>query len=255
MARVTPSGLIEDISGRVGGVIFSSWKGVTYAKAIAKSVRNPATVDQVLVRNALAFFSKRFFDDLTDNQRGEWEQFAQEQAGAAKSQQVQGGFGSRVIPKRQYNRSGYNWYVAINVRMVKALGVAHYGAPLDDAPLGVTAPTQVALNGVTYRAEIGDFQIDFTTPQDFGGDDAVSVALWVLANFGYARIQAQFGMDTPGQNFPETGWNNMKVQRATITFPLPDGLYAFQMDAMGTTHGLIGPPSEIVKVGAKYAPV
>lgn len=255
MARITPSALVDDIKGSLGGVTFSSWKGMSYVKSRAKSVRNPATADQVLIRNGMTFFSRRYYDDLSDAQRAAWDQYAQEVGGAARSESVQGGFGSRVVPQRQFTRSGYNWYVALNVRMLKAFGIAHFAAPLDDAPLGVTPPSQPALNGVTYRADVGDFQIDFTNPVSFGGDTEVSVAIWVLPNYAYARVQAQFNMDTPGQNFPATGLNAIKIQRAAIAAPLPDGLYAFQMDAVGKTYGLVSPPSEIKKVGAKHVPV
>jgi hypothetical protein len=84
MARVTPSALVDDIKGSVGGVTFSSWKGMTYVKAKAKSVRNPATEAQVEIRNGMVFFSRRFFDVLTDRQRAGWDVLAQEQASAER---------------------------------------------------------------------------------------------------------------------------------------------------------------------------
>lgn len=252
MARITPSALVDDIKGSVGGVTFSSWKGLSYVKAKAKSVRNPATSDQVAIRNGMTFFSRRFFDELTDDQRAAWDQYAQEVAGAERSDQVQGGFGSRVVPARQFQRSGYNWYIAINVRLVKELGVAHYTAPIDDAPLGQTPPSQPAWNGVTYDPANGWFAMTWTMPQDFGHAENLKVAVWVLANFAYARVQVSVDADTEGALFGPLNLVVLKVQRTTLGLPLPDGLYAFQLDAVGVENGLVSPPSEIVKVAAKY---
>lgn len=255
MARITPSALVDDIKGSVGGVTFSSWKGLSYVKAKAKSVRNPATQDQVAVRNAMTFFSRRYYDDLTDAQRAEWDQYAQEVAGAERSDQVQGGFGSRVVPQRQWQRSGYNWFVAINVGLVTALGVDHYAAPIDDAPLGQTPPSQLVFTDLTYDNTTGKFSWSAIAPQDFGHATSVRMRVWVLPNFGYARIQLQGTLDTEGAALGPADLDALIIQRTTLTAPLPDGLYAFQLDCVGIQNGLVSPPSEIVKVAAKFVGV
>lgn len=255
MAKVTPSALVEDISGSVGGVTFSSWKGVSYAKAKAKSVRNPATQAQDQVRMSMTFFARRWGDDLTDAQRAEWDQYAQEQAGAAKAQAVQGGFAARLVPKRQYNRSGYNWYVGINVRMRKEVGVAIYGAPIDDAPLGITPPSAPTFTTVTYDNAIGKFVWDAVAPQDFGHATTVRVSLWGLPNYGYTRVQKAIVTVAEAEVIAAEDIDTWEIQRATLAVPLPDGIYAFQMDAVGIQTGLVSPPSEIVKVQAKFVGV
>lgn len=255
MARVTPSALIDDISGSIGGVTFSSWKGMTYVKGKAKSVRNPATQSQVAVRNAMTFFSRRYFDDLTDNQRGEWDQYAQETAGAERSDKVQGGFGARVVPQRQFNRSGYNWYIALNVRLVRVLGAPHYAAPIDDAPLGQTPPSQPTLSSVTYAAATGKFEFTAVGPQDLGHATKVWWQLWILPNFAYARGQNGGFVEAGGAAIGPLDQDFLFIQRAQLDAPLPDGLYAFQMDCVGEQNGLFSPPSEIVKVAAKYVPI
>lgn len=255
MARVTPSSLIEDIKGSIGGVTFSSWKGLSYVKAKAKSVRNPATGVQVQIREAMTFFSRRYFDDLTDGQRAAWDQYAQEIAGAARSQQVQGGFGSRVVPKRQFNRSGYNWYIAINVRMRREVGVAIYTAPIDDAPLGQTPPGAPSFNGVTYDDTTGKFIWAGHAPQDFGHATTVRVSLWGLPNWGYARVQKAVVTLAENEVIGPTDIDTWDIQRGQLALPLPDGLYAFQMDAVGLQNGLVSPPSAIVKLAAKFVGV
>ncbi len=255
MARITPSALIDDIKGSVGGVTFSSWKGMSYVKAKAKSVRNPATVAQVAIRSAMTFFARRFFDDLTDAQRAEWDQYAQEVASAERSDQVQGGFGARVVPQRQFQRSGYNWFLAINVRLVKELGVAHYAAPIDDAPLGQTPPSVPVLTGVTYEDDVGRFLFDFVDPQDFGHATSLKIGVWVLPNWGYGREQASLDSIAEGSVRAGNVLATLEIQRATLAVPLPDGLYAFQLDCVGVQNGLVSPPSAVVKVAAKFVGV
>lgn len=254
MARVTPSALIDDIKGSVGGVTFSSWKGLTYVKAKAKSVRNPATQAQVQVRNGMAFFSRRYFDTLSDVQRAGWDILAQEQASAERSDQVQGGFGQRVIPKRQFQRSGYNWYIAINVRLLKEIGAGHFAAPIDDAPIGQTPPSQAVITSVIYDSGVGNFSLTAVAPQTFGDADQVKCALWVLPNYAYAREQAVYEAGNPAEAIGPVDIDVLYIQRAVLTEPLPDGIYSFQMDAVGIQNGLFSPPSEIVKVRAKFVP-
>lgn len=255
MARITPSALVDDIKGSVGGVTFSSWKGMSYVKAKAKSVRNPATKDQVVVRNAMTFFSRRFFDDLTDAQRAGWDQYAQEVASAERSDQVQGGFGARIVPQRQFQRSGYNWYIAINVRLVKELGKPHFAAPIDNAPIGQTPPSQPVWTSVVYDPLTGTFELNAVAPQTFGSATSLKVAIWVLPNWGYAREQRVWDAGTEGEALGPMTVNGLWIQRAALGAPLPDGIYAWQMDAVGVQNGLVSPPSSVVKVGAKYAPV
>ena len=252
MARITPSALIDDIKGSIGGVTFSSWKGMSYVKAKAKSVRNPATEDQVLIRNGMTFFARRYFDDLTDNQRAIWDQYAQEVAGAERSDQVQGGFGSRVVPQRQWNRSGYNWFIALNIGLLQALGVAHLSAPIDDAPLGQSPPSQPSFTALTYDNVLGVFESAGLAPADFGHATSLKLRFWVLPNWGYARIQQRIDLATEGAPFGPTQMSTMKIQRAVLPAPLPDGLYAFQADCVGIQNGLYSPPSDIIKVAAKF---
>lgn len=252
MARITPSALVDDIKGSVGGVTFSSWKGLSYVKAKAKSVRNPATEAQVQIRNGMTFFSRRFFDDLTDRQRHIWDQYAQEVASAERSDQVQGGFGNRVIPKRQFQRSGYNWFLAMNIRLLKEIGDAHFAAPLDDAPLGQTPPSQPAWTSVTYDPAVGRFSLTFVGPQTLGHATNLKVAIWVLPNWGYAREQMVFDANAPAQLIGPWNMDQIHIQRTAIQLPLPDGIYGFQMDAIGVENGLLSPPSEIRKVRAKF---
>ncbi len=255
MARITPSALVDDIKGSVGGVTFSSWKGLSYVKAKAKSVRNPATADQVQIRTAMTFFSRRYYDDLSDAQRAAWDQYAQEVAGAERSDQVQGGFGSRVVPKRQFQRSGYNWFIAINVRLVRELGAPAFAAPIDNAPLGQTPPTQPVWDSVTYDDTVGKFAIAYHSPVDFGHAEHVLVGVWVLPNFAYAREQVSYESGAENEAVGPLDLATLKIQRATLTVPLPDGLYSFQLDCVGKENGLVSPPSDIIKLAAKFVGV
>ena len=252
MARITPSALVDDISGSVGGVAFSSWKGMTFVRSKARSVRNPATAAQIRVRSGMTFFARRFFDVLTDNQRAAWDQFAQEMASAERSDQVQGGFGARVVPKRQFQRSGHNWYVGVNVRVVRQIGPIHYGTPIDDAPIGETAPSQPVLDSVVYDEAAGKFVVTLHTPQDFGSASMVLIGGWVKPSWGVPIMQLSAGVVVEGMQIGPFDVTSLLIPRGTVESPLPDGVYAFQLDAAGRTNGLCSPPSRIVIVQAKF---
>jgi hypothetical protein len=252
MAKVTPSPLVERLSGSVGGVTFSNWKGTSYVKSKARSVRNPATEDQVAIRDALTVFARRWFDVLTDAQRAAWDQYAQETASADRGDQVVGSLGVRVVPQRSFQRSGYNWFIGLNCRLVKQYGDTALSAPVDDAPLGVTPPSQVILRDCVYDNVTGKFTFGFRTPATFGGESHVMVSLWVLPNFAYARQQFSQEVDTPNAPSAPTDLTTLQIQNASLGLPLPDGVYRFQMDGVGKEHGLLCPPSEIITVKAAY---
>lgn len=252
MARITPSALVDDIKGSVGGVAFSSWKGNTTVRSKARSVSNLATEAQAGMRDALGYFTKRYFDDLTDGQRAEWDQFAQEMAGAERADKVQGGFGKRVVPKRQWQKSGHGWYVGINVRFIRSYGVSFFRAPIDDAPLGQTPPSQPMIVSVVYDSVNGRFKITFKSPQDFGHANRLRIEWWIKPNWGKARLQKGVVSDVEGQDFVTLDVVTLSIPRGLLTLPLPDGSYAFQLDAVGKENGLVSPPSNIVIVQAKF---
>ncbi len=252
MARITPSALVDDIKGSVGGVTFASWKGITIVRSKARSVRNPATADQLLIRRALAFYSKRYFDDLTDAQRAAWDQYAQEVASAERSDQVQGGFGKRVVPQRQFQKSGHGWYISINVGMTRRFGTFNPGTFMDEAPLGQTPPSQPMIVDLFYQEGLGRFQVTHINPEDFGHASKVRVALWIKPSWGKPRIQGVSRFDTPGEEIGPRIVQTLPIPRAILERPLPDGVYAFQMDAAGEENGLLSPPSNIVIMQAKF---
>ena len=48
------SGIFSGVSGKVGGLIGSSWKGIAYLKQMPQSVANPQTAKQVAQRTKMA---------------------------------------------------------------------------------------------------------------------------------------------------------------------------------------------------------
>lgn len=252
MARITPSALVDDIKGSVGGVTFTSWKGMTFVRSKARSVRNPATAQQIRVRSGLTYFGRRYFDELSDAQRAAWDQYAQEAASAERSDKVQGGFGSRVVPKRQFQRSGHNWYVAINAGLVRRWGDLQYGSPIDDAPLGQTAPSQPVLDSVVYDGAVGKFVVTLHSPQDFGSAAMVLIGGWIKPNWGLPLLQQSVGVAFENFQIGPFDLTSLLIPRGAVGLPFPDGVYAFQLDAVGLQNGLYSPPSRVVIVGAKY---
>ena len=51
---VIKQGILGGFSGRVGGVVGSSWKGIAYMKTLPLSVANPKTAAQVAQRNSFS---------------------------------------------------------------------------------------------------------------------------------------------------------------------------------------------------------
>ena len=64
MATLSPKSILGTISGRIGDVVFSSWKGIPYIRAKAVSIKNPKTQAQLDQRAKFSTIMK-FLKPLT----------------------------------------------------------------------------------------------------------------------------------------------------------------------------------------------
>lgn len=80
MAKI-PQGILGGLSGRIGGVIGSSWKGINVVKTRPLSVANPRTVPQVKQRNKFSSVVKFGSEILADFIKPYWDRFAVKQSG------------------------------------------------------------------------------------------------------------------------------------------------------------------------------
>lgn len=110
---------LGEISGRMGGVVFSKNKGGNYIKNFTRQ-NNPATSAQSIARATLVNFCARWAG-LTETQRAGWR---------ALSLEVYDRFGNaRML-------TGRNLYISLNANL-KAISATQ----IDDAPLDTTPPT------------------------------------------------------------------------------------------------------------------
>lgn len=80
MAKI-PNGILGGVSGKIGGVIGSSWKGINVVKTRPLSVANPNTVPQQTQRKKFTGVTKFASDILSDFVKPYWDRFAVKASG------------------------------------------------------------------------------------------------------------------------------------------------------------------------------
>lgn len=153
MAIMRAGALAGQLSGRVGGVIFSRNRGGDYVRNGPCPV-NPRTTYQVAVRNALATASTRW-NDPSFTYRAAWVAWA-------NANPIQNRLGETI--RLQGNAA----FVQLNSRLVQV------GLSVVDTPPIVSTPTGLLTVTPTYNIGAGAFQIAYTaTPL------AAGMMLWV----------------------------------------------------------------------------
>lgn len=78
---VIKRGILGGFSGKVGGVVGSSWKGISVMRSMPLTVANPRTVKQVQQRSKFSKLSKLGSGLLTSTVKPYWDRFAQMKSG------------------------------------------------------------------------------------------------------------------------------------------------------------------------------
>jgi hypothetical protein len=78
---VIKRGILGGFSGKVGGVVGSSWKGISVMRSMPLTVANPKTVKQIQQRSKFSKLSKLASDLLTSTIKPYWDRFAQMKSG------------------------------------------------------------------------------------------------------------------------------------------------------------------------------
>lgn len=112
MAKLKMGALFAEVSGSIGQLVFSKWKGLPYARYKAATIMNPMSAHQAQVRNCLAT-STQLWWTLTDIQRAKWEEYAQGQGKAGADQKAVGT--KCLIKPRGVLQSGYNAFIGANL--------------------------------------------------------------------------------------------------------------------------------------------
>ncbi len=154
MAITRPGSIVGQVSGRIGGLVFSRNRGGDYVRN-GPSPTNPQSSYQTAVRNALSLASAGW-DTLTDSQRAAWVSWAQDHP-------VRNRLGESI--RLQGNAA----YVQLNSRL------AYLGTAIVVAPPAVNAPDPLLSVTPTFDIGAGNFQLAYTaTPLGAG------LKLWVL---------------------------------------------------------------------------
>lgn len=188
--------LVSSLSGKLGGLVGSTAKGVNYLRRLAVGV-NPNTVQQQAVRNAVKTLTQRWSVTLTDDQRNAWGLYAQ----------------SVPVTKRgdTMNLSGFNWYIALNVPKVQA-GLT----VVDDAPVVYDIGAPVGLNG-TFTGALGAGTLSLTMPAGSGNaGDRFLV-------YGSRPFAAGRARPAGGNQFIGTMTANGVATAKTLTLPFSIG--------------------------------
>lgn len=80
MAKI-PQGILGGISGKIGGIVGSSWKGINVIKTKPLSVANPRTTAQVAQRTKFGNTVALASDILAQIIKPHWDRFASRQSG------------------------------------------------------------------------------------------------------------------------------------------------------------------------------
>lgn len=132
MARITLGSVLNSISGSIGEMVYSTWKGINYIRSKAKTISNPQSADQMDVRARVAECSKYWNDTLTQAERDAWETYA-------KNIVIPSSGPGDIIKPAKGPFSGYTAFLRNNILMFTS-GQQALGTFQPLAPLGITPP-------------------------------------------------------------------------------------------------------------------
>lgn len=161
MAKVVAPLQSAEARGRIGGLIYNTWRGMATVK-MAKSPAQPRTVRQLLIRGLFTTYAQNWAG-LTAPQRLAWNTYAQDHPLTDWTGQ----------PKRI---TGMDWYIALNVRLLD-MGKAAISSP----PITLHPSVVVAL---VLTPAAGQISVAFTA---VGGTDT-TIDLWLQGPYSKGRI-------------------------------------------------------------------
>ena len=169
MAKFNPGVLAGEISGRLGGDVFSHNKGGPYIRR-GTIPTNPQTERQMAIRETLSIVSQTW-QSLTIRQQKAWGIWA-------STNPVVDRLGKKIT------LTGHQCFVSLNTRLLNA------GDDLIFVPPAVSAPSGLITLALTADIGAGNFQIAYTrTPLD--ADNRLYVQAAVLSSPGRSFVKNQ----------------------------------------------------------------
>jgi len=177
---VIKRGILGGFSGKVAGVVGSSWKGIAVMKALPLSVANPKTAGQVAQRTKFSAVVARAVFLLVNVVKPLWDRFAQQE-------------------------SGYNAFVSANIDAYDSSGDLT-AADLVISQGKLTAPAGLAVSGTN-----GDPDVTATWTDNSGDgtalatDEAYFVVWnqtqdeWAIADSGTTRADSAILVSMPSE--------------------------------------------------------
>jgi hypothetical protein len=231
MAKLSYGTLIKDIRGKIGGVVFSQWKGIPFARLKPTTFRYPWESElNSACRTSVDRLVKAWRDNLSQTQRDAWETYATYLATLTTVYDK--------LPGRKDiggTMSGYNAFILTNL-LSFSVG---YSAIIEDNPSAEVDPIAPTLVDFTFEAgPPRNLVIEFTydevpVPETF-------VRLW-LRGKRYAHLLLAKYQDATDETDIEVDAMNF-AQGSTLD--LPADIYQAQMDAVNQ-FGRFSPPSVI----------
>ena len=142
MAIFNPGIAIGQISGKVGGSVFSRNRGGSYVRNNA--IPSRVVSEKALLQKACLAAAVRSWSDLTDSQRQQWNTYAQ-------TATVTNRLGKSI------SLTGQNWFVACNSRLLRA-----EDTPVVTSP-DIPAPAGDLISAFTVDAGSGDTEVTMMT--------------------------------------------------------------------------------------------
>jgi len=243
MSKIKVSALLETISGKVGTMNFSSWKGKPYVKTLAPKIGNPRTAAQMNMRAKLGSLLA-LWRGLSDDQRALWEEYAQGLAVTQDQSSVVTG-SSSLMKDIGSIEGGCNAFIGTNMAMY-SIAAGYVAVP----PTGELLPL-LGITAIAYTSHTLAFTL--TPASSHLTDMKAQVWLQRMVRGGHPYVYtASIPVWVTPSVVPvdveiteiRAGWGtNIQDVLFSVTDPTP---VRWQVRLIDTT-GRIGTPSAVYK--------
>lgn len=242
MAKITVGPLFTDIRNSIGNLVFSAWRGINYVRQKGISISNPNSLDQANIRARLSAVSKRWKEVLSQSQRNEWNEYAQQISEANGPGDQQGADPQIIIPLNGGQMSGFNSFVMLNSLLYSA-GILPLGGFISVAPLGIDPPNPPTALAASWNDTTCCIDAIWTDP--IAALSLSRIRVWVESYEAsvHAQLVQSEDLSIEGSNIC-----NIKIALgAQSPVRFHPGTYLVQVDCIGP-NGQKSPNSNVVTV-------
>lgn len=251
MAKVQFGPNVTAVSGTIGNVVYSTWKGKPYVRTRPPVVSNPQTEDQNRQREAVSNGGKKWKGTTLPDEKKKWEEYAN-QKGSEVDQMRKSHGGQGIIDTEDFNMSGFNAFLGCVLER-ESVGYTHREHIMTDAPKGKPKPGSPTGLSAEYENPTPKFKLSFFAPIEPGpsyeytketGEVVVQptvMRVWIKPPNALIKIAAIVPIKEPGalHTCEITG---VKILDEII--PIWPGRYRFQVDCV-SGHGQRSGPSNL----------